>query len=142
MDKATRLFSLWRKAVVVLSSEWVLTKWRIPNGGAAVLFRALISGVIIFSLVLVFLNVSDPMRTWQFSSQELRTQIIEKFPWFAAIFAGIYTALYARFSSQWSYLANLYNSIKQVEINAADKEVLAEWKAGFMEDAETLAYDG
>ena len=51
----------------------------------------------------------------------------------------MYTAFYARFASQWSYLAELYNSIKAIEVSGVqDKVALAQWKAGFIEDAQAL----
>ncbi len=57
----------------------------------------------------------------------------------SAVFGGVYLALYARFSSQWAYLASLYNQIKQTEATAGvNVDVLASWKAGFIEDAENL----
>ncbi len=71
----------------------------------------------------------------------MRTQIEGKIPWFGAIFAAVYAALYTRFASQWSYLANLYNLIKQASISDSDsinEERMAEWKAAFIEDAEFL----
>lgn len=57
---------------------------------------------------------------------------------FPAAFGAVYVALYARFSSQWNYLANLYNQIMQCRVKANgqyDKERLARWCAGFVEDA-------
>ncbi|VDO51962.1 unnamed protein product [Brugia timori] len=77
------------------------------------------------------------------------------------IFGATYAALYARFASQWGYIANLYNQIKQSEVDAAGSAqaaapatsisgtavspspsdaalVLAQWKAGFIEDALAL----
>ncbi|GAB3758710.1 hypothetical protein GCM10028796_04790 [Ramlibacter monticola] len=77
----------------------------------------------------------------------LGRQFIETAPWFAAAAGAVYAALYARFSSQWSYLAALYNQIKQAEIElfCADscnegsaKKKLAQWKAGYIEDAQDL----
>lgn len=138
MHMATEIFKIWRVFVLLISSEWILTKYDIPNGGAVIFFRSLLSSVFIFLLVLVFLNVVDPSRTWEFSLYELRTQIVSKFTWFGAIFAAMYTGLYARYSSQWSYLANLYNSIKQTEAISTNAKVLAQWKAGFLEDADNL----
>jgi hypothetical protein len=58
---------------------------------------------------------------------------------FGALFAAVYAGLYARFSSQWSYLANVYNQIKAAESRGGcDASRLAEWKAGFIEDAQDL----
>jgi len=66
--------------------------------------------------------------------------VSKSIPTFGAIFAACYVALYSRFSSQWTYLANVYNQIKAAETSAeTDKKILiAEWKAGFIEDALTL----
>jgi len=83
---------------------------------------------------------------------------------FLKAFAGGYAAFYARFASQWTYLADLYNQIKAKEIDIAgapdcraltDRDsainaidsgatnglqcnqayLLAQWKCGFIEDA-------
>ena len=135
---ATRIFELWRLFVIFLSSEWILTKLDIPNGGAVILFRSLVSSIYIFLLVLGFVNAIDPTKSWVFSYNEFEVESIDKFVWFGAIFAAVYTGLYARFASQWSYLANLYNTIKQTEANSPEPQVMAEWKAGFLEDADNL----
>ena len=124
--------------MLFISSEWILTKLDIPNGGAVIFFRSLMSSIFIFLLVLGFLNVIDPTKSWAFSMNELRVEIIDKFTWFGAIFAAMYTGLYARFASQWSYLAGLYNSIKETEAKSPDGQVIAQWKAGFLEDADNL----
>jgi hypothetical protein len=84
-----------------------------------------------------------------------------------SVFAGTYAAFYARFASQWGYLADLYNQIKSKQIDIAlqgdcnhlqalrDEVVynptrepetffcnaaylLAQWKVGFIEDAAAL----
>ncbi len=84
-----------------------------------------------------------------------------------SVFAGTYAAFYARFASQWGYLADLYNQIKSKQIDVAlqgkcvdlqalrDEVVqnparepttffcnaaylLAQWKVGFIEDAIAL----
>jgi len=70
-------------------------------------------------------------------------QVVNTLHWFGAIFASIYAALYTRFASQWSYLANLYNQIKQTEAQTAHggdeaKKYIEDWKAGFIEDAYEL----
>jgi hypothetical protein len=94
-------------------------------------------------LALIFRNLLDESRTWQFSIVELKTQMFVTFHWFGTILAASYAALYARFASQWTYLANLYNQIKAAECRAdCDQDKLAEWKAGFMEDAEELHLAG
>jgi hypothetical protein len=121
-----------------LSGEWVLTKANLPNGGHVVLFRAVFASSVVFSTVLLIINILDPAKTSVFSFDELRRQIVDRVPWYGAIFVGTYAGLYARFSAQWTYLADLYNRIKQAEASGGDQQVLAQWKAGFLEDAENL----
>jgi len=135
-----RLCKIWGHAVWILSTEYVLKG--MPNGSAAILLRTLISSILLFLLVLGVANAVDPDRIWQFSMAELWTQFSERIGWLGLIFGAVYTGLYARFSSQWTYLANLYNQIKQVEASTpaqgSNLDKLAEWKAGFIEDAEHL----
>ena len=86
---------------------------------------------------------------------------------FLTVFAGCYAAFYARFASQWTYLADLYNQINAKEIDIAgaphcqaltDRDsalaaidagatsglqfnqayLLGQWKCGFIEDAFTI----
>jgi hypothetical protein len=65
--------------------------------------------------------------------------VIQTLPWFGAFFTGVYVALYSRFSSQWTYLAGLYNQIMAVLARPeSDPRVMAGWKAGFIEDADDL----
>ena len=74
-----------------------------------------------------------------FSWLEFRIQTGAHITWFGAIFAGVYALLYARFSSQWTYLAGVYNQIKSAELRKdTDDAALAEWKAGFIEDCQDL----
>ncbi len=126
----------------IVSGEWLLRNH--PNSGGIILLRAIQIAILVFIIVLTFINFIDPTRTWHSDRRELRLQLLEKLPWFGAILAAIYFALYARFASQWTYLANLYNQIKQTEArtagndNRALKIIIAEWKAGFFEDAEVL----
>jgi len=71
-------------------------------------------------------------------------------PWVGAIFAFTYAALYARFSSQWTYLAGFYNQIMATQAQIAgtaptaaqsnpnSNEKIQIWKAAFVEDAQDL----
>lgn len=127
-----------RFILLILSSEWLLTKLDISNGGVVIIIRAVLSSLILFTLILGLRNLLDPTKSFTFSLSDLRIQIIQLMPWYGVIFGAIYTALYARFASQWSYLANLYNSIKQAEAENGNAVIIAEWKAGFIEDAENL----
>lgn len=64
---------------------------------------------------------------------------MELLPWLGALFGAVYAGLYARFASQWLYLANTYNQIKAAECRSeSSARPLAEWKAGFIEDADGL----
>lgn len=88
---------------------------------------------------LLLKNLSDECRGWTFSFSVLVNDLRELSGWIVAAFGAIYLAFYSRFSAQWSYLANMYNQIKQAEVTRSDflntAEQLAQWKAGFIEDA-------
>lgn len=69
--------------------------------------------------------------------------------WFGAVFGFTYAGLYARFSSQWTYLADLYNSIKRAQFDKAlappqqassdgVAAAIADMKHAFVEDAVLL----
>ena len=128
-----------------LSFERLLTRTRRANGGTIILVRALLISLLLYAAAMAFKHAIDPARTWNFSFLALRLELLQSFQWLGAIFAAVYLALYARFAAQWTYLANLYNQIKQAEVRAAEKgdegrvtEKLSVWKAGFLEDAEVL----
>jgi hypothetical protein len=118
-----QLLKTWGCISPWLSLEVLLTRTRRPNGGDIIVCRAF--GVALWMFLLATLIVGSFHLTW-----------------FGALFAAVYFALYARFAAQWTYLANLYNQIKGVEARVSNtddsKRVLAEWKAGFLEDAEEL----
>jgi len=126
--------------VAFLSAEWLVSPkgCGLANGGATITARAVWTTSLIYGGLLGISNMIDPTRTWEFDSVELRVQLLGSFSWFGAVFAATYTALYARFSSQFTYLANLYNQIKSAECGAPPSETLPQWKAGFIEDAEVL----
>jgi len=129
---------LWLSIVHVVSFESLL-KHR-PNGGAVILLRTICVSVIVYLLVLTAVQVIDPERTSTFDLTEARLAIRNTIPRFGAIFAAVYVSLYSRFSSQWLYLADLYNQLMASEARAAaspngKKMVLDLWKAGFLHDA-------
>jgi len=133
------VFHYWGWSFKRISFEWLLTGLHWPNGGGVILIRSLLIGLEIYLVVLGLKNALDPDRSWTFSMIEFGSQVVATLPWFGTIFAVVYASLYARFSSQWTYLANVYNQIKAAECKGGCKEeALAEWKAGFMEDAEEL----
>jgi len=120
-----------------LSGECFLENGLRPNGGTLVLLRTIFVTMWVMSVLLLMKNLIDPTLGSTFSFSCLRHQLIDLAPWAGAVFGGVYLALYSRFASQWSYLANIYNQIKlaEVTVSANDNLKMAQWKAGFIEDA-------
>mgnify|MGYP000396777081 CR=1 FL=1 len=133
------LFSIWAFVIDLFTLEWILAKDYLPNGGAVIALRAIFISVITFCGVCIILTLKAPARYWNLTWHEIVVQAVIKLPWFGIIFGFVYAALYARFAAQWTYLANLYNQIKQAETNQKiNKKALAEWKAAFVVDADNL----
>ena len=133
--------AVWSKLVTFLSFEWILTRFRRPNGGDIILLRALLIALLVYMSAIGVKNLLDPESGLSYDGEELRKQIGASLHWFGALVGSIYAALYTRFASQWIYLANLYNKIKETEAKYDDtvsKDVISSWKAGFLEDAEDL----
>ena len=123
------------------------------NGGMAVFFRTIITGIIVSLFVLIAfcvlweypIAINKPESIdWLYVA---RCNLLEDWWKYCGIYAAVYTSYYARFVSQWTYLSNLYNQIKETDVNyclnsdcdnAVAKEKLDGWKAGFIEDAENL----
>lgn len=125
----------------VLSGE-ILLRFA-GNGGLVIFVR---SALVAFELCLVGLCVKSLIAgvpddgSW---GQAIERLAIEHFEWFGALFAGSYAALYTRYSSQWSYLADLYNQIMSVKCQMDEKarssdDLLIKWQVGFIADAYTL----
>ncbi len=135
-----------------LSGEWMLDGGR-PNGGDVVVMRTLWIGILLILFVAFFRALAElPHASTPFIMcvwAKLKTSVDgAETP---TILGATYAALYARFTSQWTYIANLYNQIKQAEVEAAGTQgssaasspttpsevalVIAQWKAGFIEDA-------
>jgi hypothetical protein len=146
------------RTIELLSGEFMLG--RRPNGGEIVVRRTIWIGIILIVAMALIRGGFGDTSSWSayggcvleavkgmFTSAEAPT-----------IFGATYAALYARFASQWGYIANLYNQIKQAEVEAAGSAgpataatstsavtasptpseaalILAQWKAGFIEDA-------
>ena len=136
------------------------------NGGLAVFFRTLLSGSIVSVIVLLIycvfsgdLSSIGSLFTSNWWDHTARCVLIEDWWKYCGIYAAVYTSYYARFVSQWSYISNLYNQIKNADISlcmscgqncdcnqhvqltnckSCAVEKLNGWKAGFIEDAETL----
>ncbi len=87
-------------------------------------------------------DVLDPARDWTFDLKRLGQYMAHHLTAVAVVFGSVYTALYASFAAQWRYLAEVYNKIKEAEVKYSTQsdaaQRIAEWKAGFAEDAEEL----
>lgn len=137
--------SLMTTIVEFASGEWVLTSTR-PNGGEVIIFRSLWVALQLTIAAMALHNWLDPDLVGPITWECFRIQLLDIAPWSVAAVGLVYTAFYTRFSAQWSYMADLYNQIKTAEvelanstaISAAAKERLAEWKAGYIEDAQSL----
>ena len=136
------LGTLFYRTLWILSGEFLL-QWpsRRANGGTLIFLRSLFVNSIVYGAGLLLYETLDPTKQWRFSLKALQIVIHSTLPWFAAVFGAMYAALYARFSSQWTYLASLYNPIKVTEAQADTpqrNDVVRSMKAGFIEDAEEL----
>ena len=131
------------KKAISACSDWIAGEWLLnvfgANGGTVIALRAVWISIFFTALAMASVSFFDPSRVCSIS----RNSIAEVF-WAVSstvvVFLGAsYLTLYARFVSQWSYLAGLYNLIKQTEATACvDQKVIAQWKAGYLEDAENL----
>lgn len=121
------------KIMSFVSGEWIFNY--MPNGGTAVAIRTIWVG----SLVCVFLG-SIYLKVYGVVplNKMLQGNMYE----ILGIYAAVYAALYARFVSQWTYLSNLYNSIREQEINnvnvPSSVHIINERKAEFIFDAKNL----
>lgn len=124
----------------MVSGEYLLK--RRPNSGTVVLLRSLLSAFTVYLVAIGIYSRLQPGSTWQPSWHEFRVLVGSTLPWLGAIFAVTYAGFYSRFSSQWTYLANLYNSIMTAQVqaprNESNSRAYSAWMAGFVEDAEEL----
>ena len=109
-----------------------------PNDGTVIVLRSFWTSIIIYGVALGLRNLIDPTRSWAFSLAELRKQLVETGAWLGPLLGATYASFYARFSSQWAYLANLYNQVKQLECGVHHAESVSDLKAAFIEDADEL----
>lgn len=122
-----------------ISAEWILTKFQQSNGGAVILARSIfVASWITFLLFLAYgIQVGYTYNVFDLSF--VKSHLFDGIKIFGTILAFVYAALYARFSAQWRYLADLYNKIKETQArNGEASIILAQWKAGFIEDADEL----
>lgn len=125
----------------LLSGEFLLDHR--ANGGTVVALRSLWVTLLGFSAVVLLKEILNPQSTFVFSAASLHETVYTSLPIAAAILAGAYTALYARFASQWTYLANVYNQLMAAKVRGVGQgdetqRALIAWQAGFIEDAEEL----
>lgn len=115
-----------------------------PNGGDVVFVRSVWTSAL---LVLLAIGLKERLAsgaTWAFSSANLVSEVRDHLDWLGAAFAATYAAYYARFSSQWTYLAGMYNQIMAAQVQSPRGEVelrerpYTAWWAAFIEDAEDV----
>lgn len=154
MDKILKAFE-W--LAYYATGEFVL-KSR-PNGGSVIILRSLLVSAILFLFAIIVSEITHKNTIFpiQFSLNEFANVVHEKLEWLAALIGFCYLALYSRFASQWSYLADLYNRIMQSRADNADsnsfytydekkklsqlcqrEQIYAYWMAGFIHDARDL----
>jgi hypothetical protein len=135
---------LTRRIFGFFSGEWMLNFFAYTaNGGGVVFSRTLWIAFWIYLPAFLVRTSLAPGRVFVFDLRQGLADIAETIPWLGAIIGSAYAALYTRYSSQWTYLAGLYNQISQTkasvpEPSEAQKAVLNAWIAGFIEDAEEL----
>lgn len=104
------------KVVHLLSGEWMLRSR--PNGGTVIFLRALWVTTLVYSAAIgvevLFSCPSGCSEALLLAGQAAQRSFL---PFVAGTFAFAYTALYARFASQWSYLASLYNQIMEAKVS-------------------------
>jgi hypothetical protein len=132
--------NLIKRLIGVISGEFLLK--RRPNGGDVVFVRAVITTAIVF---LVAIALRSTLMVSGVSLGAIRAETTNDIPWLGAIFGAAYFGFYARFSSQWAYLATLYNQLMASQVlapfGAEDKDrarTYVAWWAGFIEDAEDV----
>lgn len=121
-----------------LSGEWMIGHLR-SNGGTIILMRTIFITTWVVCGAIGLIALCDPNRPGPITWAGFWSQLQEIGGWIGPIFGGVYLALYARFSAQWTYVANLYNMIMQARANGvAYGDVRATWAAAFIEDADNL----
>lgn len=78
-----------------------------PNGGRAVPYRSAFVTVYLYLLTIGLKSHTREYAVLEFSLEQLFAEAHRTIPWAGAIFGAVYAALYARFSSQWAYIADL-----------------------------------
>src|SRR5687768_9782380 len=115
--RGSRTGTIAEKLVSFVSGEWIL-QWTTytANGGTVVTFRSFWITLWIYVPGFLLKTSLAEGKTLDLDLRQGAVDFVNTLPWLAAIFGAAYVALYTRFSSQWNYLANLFNEIVQVEI--------------------------
>lgn len=126
----------WKKFWSAVTGEWMF-RWGCPNGGTIIFFRSVQVTVILYVIASWLASLFNATWPWHHDFGFLWHQGADSVSWLGAIFAAVYAALYARFASQWSYLAGVYNQMRQtlVTTKEPDRDHLVMWRAAFIEDA-------
>lgn len=121
----------------LLTGEFILKF--MPNGGRAVLYRSAFVTAYLYLLAIGLKSYTGEHTIFKFSLEQFVAEVHRTIPWGGAIFGAVYAALYARFSSQWAYIADLYNqqlaaaaTTSEDDFNNENYEI---WQAAFIEDA-------
>ena len=126
----------------ILTAEILLKL--VPNGGLVIIVRAVIVSIILYCIGLGLRSYTSPNAILCFSKDEFIHLAHDTLPWFGAILAACYAALYTRFSNHCAYLANLYNDTMAVKIaleaaeNPKSITALIRWQVAFIIDAESM----
>ena len=131
----TRLARGWKKFWSAfwsaLTGEWMLL-CGCPNGGTVIFFRSVQVTLILYliGLWLRSLFIFGVALPWHSHFSLLCYKGVDTFGWIGAIFAAAYAALYARFASQWSYLAGVYNQMREALVRIAGAQTSTIWSCG------------
>ena len=131
-------------AAGLVTGEFLPVMLKRGNSSGMALLRTLWSGTVVYLAAIGLTESLNPLSTWEFSYAELIKAALKNVTWFGGILLAAYASFYGRYAAHWEYLSNLYNQIKAAEV-ACPKDppperldALAQWKAGFIEDADDL----
>ena len=116
---AKPLLKLWHGLLCVVSMEF-LFRWYY-NRGSVILLRSLWTAAWLLILATWANSIIENGTGGSIDPGLILSTLRDHPTWYAIVFAAVYTGLYARFSSQWQYLAQLYNQIKSKEVDAEAK---------------------
>jgi hypothetical protein len=114
------------------------------NGGTVVFVRSVMTSAVIYTTAVLAKGLLTTGMGSSIDWPVIRQIMLDTLPWAGAILGGTYAAFYARFASQWTYLAGLYNQLMETQAqaprdgNEERERVYANWKAGIVEDAVVL----